>query len=256
VLLRLQFAADSKTDTMTPQAMETSNVEPAELEKFSRLAAHWWDASGPLATLHAINPLRTEYIAARAALDGARVLDVGCGGGILAEALAGHGARVVGIDLAADSIAVARAHAADAALAIDYRVASAEAVAASEAGAFDVVTCLELLEHVPDPGAIVAACARAVRPGGAVFFSTINRNLKSFLFAIIGAEYVLGMLPRGTHDYLKLIRPSELARAARRAGLDVEQLTGLHFNPLTQSYRLGAGVGVNYLCCARRPETA
>jgi 2-polyprenyl-6-hydroxyphenyl methylase/3-demethylubiquinone-9 3-methyltransferase len=238
------------------EAFDDSNAEPAELERFGRLAARWWDENGPLATLHAINPLRTDYIAARVALDGARVLDVGCGGGILCESLARRGASVVGIDLAADNIDVARAHAADEALPIDYRVTSAAAIAAAEAGTFDVVTCLELLEHVPDPGATVAACARAVKPGGRVFFSTINRNPGSFLFAIVGAEYVLGMLPRGTHDYLKLIKPSELGRAARAAGLDVEALTGLHYNPLTRSYRLGGNVLVNYFCCARRPEAA
>ncbi|HUF72836.1 MAG TPA: bifunctional 2-polyprenyl-6-hydroxyphenol methylase/3-demethylubiquinol 3-O-methyltransferase UbiG [Gammaproteobacteria bacterium] len=241
---------------MTTEAIESGNAEPAELAKFSRLASRWWDESGPLATLHAINPLRTDYIAARATLDGARVLDVGCGGGILSEALARRGARVVGIDLAGDGIDVARAHAKDAGLAIDYRVTSAEAVAAAEPDAYDVVTCLELLEHVPDPGAIVAACARAVRPGGCVFFSTINRNLRSFLLAIVGAEHVLGLLPRGTHEYLKLIRPSELARAARKAGLDVLDLTGLHYNPLTRSYWFGDGVSVNYFLSARRPVPA
>ena len=241
---------------MTSEGIESGNAEPAELARFGRLAARWWDEAGPLATLHAINPLRTDYIAGRVTLDGARLLDVGCGGGILAEALARRGARVVGIDLAGDSIDVARSHAEDAELAIDYRLTSAEAVAAAEPGAYDVVTCLELLEHVPDPGAIVAACAHAVRPGGCVFFSTINRNLKSFLFAIVGAEHVLGLLPRGTHEYLKLIRPSELARATRKAGLDVEDLTGLHYNPLARSYWLGDGVSVNYFLSARRPVPA
>jgi 2-polyprenyl-6-hydroxyphenyl methylase/3-demethylubiquinone-9 3-methyltransferase len=241
---------------MTTAAIESGNAEPAELARFSRLAARWWDASGPFAALHAINPLRTDYIADRTALDGARVLDVGCGGGILSEALARRGARVVGIDLAGDCIEAARPHAEDAGLAIDYRIASTESVAEAEPGAFDLVTCLELLEHVPDPAAIVAACARAVRPGGCVVFSTINRNPKSFLFAIVGAEYVLGLVPRGTHEYLKLIRPSELARAARRAGLDVDDLTGLHYNPLTRTYRLGDGVGVNYFLSARRPVSA
>lgn len=241
---------------MPAEAIESPNAEPAELARFGRLAARWWDESGPLGALHAINPLRTDYIAARAALDGARVLDVGCGGGILSEALAKRGANVVGIDLAGDSIDAARAHANEAGLAIDYRLTSAETLAATEPGAYDVVTCLELLEHVPDPGSIVAACARAVRPGGWVFFSTINRNPKSFLFAIVGAEYVLGLVPRGTHDYLKLIRPSELARAARHAGLDVEDMTGLHFNPLTRSYWLGDGVSVNYFVSARRPVPA
>jgi 2-polyprenyl-6-hydroxyphenyl methylase / 3-demethylubiquinone-9 3-methyltransferase len=238
------------------EGIDSINAEPAELARFGGLASRWWDETGPLATLHAINPLRTDYIAARATLAGARVLDVGCGGGILCESLARRGAHVVGIDLASDNIEAARAHAAAGGLSIDYRVTPVEAIAADESGTFDVVTCLELLEHVPDPAATVAACARAAKPGGHVFFSTINRNLRSFLLAIVGAEYVLGMLPRGTHDYRKLIRPSELARAARAAGLEVEDLTGLHYHPLTRSYHLGAGVGVNYLCSARRPEAA
>lgn len=241
---------------MTLKSLEASNSDPAELEKFERLAEQWWDESGPLATLHAINPLRTRYIADRVALDGASVLDVGCGAGILSEALARHGAKVTGLDLANDNIRVARRHAADQGLDIDYRVASIEQVAASDAGRFDVVTCLELLEHVPQPDSAIAGCARAVRPGGRVFFSTINRNLKSFMLAIVGAEYVLGLLPKGTHDYLKLIKPSELALAARSAGLVVDELAGLHFNPLTRAYHLGGNVDVNYLASATRPEAA
>jgi 2-polyprenyl-6-hydroxyphenyl methylase/3-demethylubiquinone-9 3-methyltransferase len=233
----------------------SQNAARDELEKFDRLASEWWDESGPLATLHAINPLRTGYIAERVELDGASVLDVGCGAGILSESMARAGARVTGIDLAAASIGVATEHAAAGGLAIDYRVAAVETVAAESPGAFDVVTCLELLEHVPDPAAAIAACARAVRPGGAVFLSTINRNFKSFLLAIVGAEYLLGLLPRGTHEYLKLIRPSEAGRAARRAGLVIDELTGLHFNPLTRAYRLGSNVDVNYLVFARRPES-
>jgi 2-polyprenyl-6-hydroxyphenyl methylase/3-demethylubiquinone-9 3-methyltransferase len=232
----------------------SDNAEHAEVDKFEKLAAQWWDETGPLATLHAINPLRTNYIAAHAALDGARVLDVGCGAGILSESLARRGAVVTGIDLAADNLRVAREHAATAGLAIEYRVESVAQQATANPGAFDVVTCLELLEHVPEPEAIVAACAQAVRPGGAVFFSTINRNLKSFLLAIVGAEYVLGMVPKGTHEYLKLVRPSEIGRAARAAGLEIEDLTGLHFNPLTRAYRLGGNVDVNYFVFARRPE--
>jgi 2-polyprenyl-6-hydroxyphenyl methylase/3-demethylubiquinone-9 3-methyltransferase len=241
---------------VTLKSLEASNSDPAELEKFERLAEQWWDESGPLATLHAINPLRTRYIADRVALDGASVLDVGCGAGILSEALARHGAKVTGLDLANDNIRVARRHAADQGLDIDYRVASIEQVAASDAGRFDVVTCLELLEHVPQPDSAIAGCARAVRPGGRVFFSTINRNLKSFMLAIVGAEYVLGLLPKGTHDYLKLIKPSELALAARSAGLVVDELAGLHFNPLTRAYHLGGNVDVNYLASATRPEAA
>lgn len=230
------------------------NAEPAEVEKFNALAARWWDETGPVASLHAINPLRTDYIAARARLDGASVLDVGCGAGLLSEALARRGALVTGIDLAAENIRVAVEHAAAAGLDIDYRVQSVEERAAAAPGTFDVVTCLELLEHVPDPEAVIAACARAVRPGGTVFFSTINRNAKSFLFAILGAEYVLRIVPRGTHEYLKLLRPSEIGRAARAAGLQVRELTGLHYNPLTQAYRLGGNVDVNYLVFAARPE--
>jgi 2-polyprenyl-6-hydroxyphenyl methylase/3-demethylubiquinone-9 3-methyltransferase len=208
-----------------------------------------------LSTLHAINPLRIAYIEARAPLRGARVLDVGCGAGILSEAMAARGADVVAIDLAATSIEVARSHAAERGLAVDYRVASIDDIAATEPGSFDIVTCLELLEHVPDPGAVIAACAAAVRPGGAVFFSTLNRNIKSFALAIVAAEYVLGMLPRGTHRYLKLLRPAELGRAARQAGLDLRELTGLHFDPLTQSYALGGNVDVNYLAHAMRPAS-
>lgn len=237
---------------MTPA--HSDNVAADEIGKFNRLADAWWDTSGPLKTLHAINPLRLEYIAARALLDGARVLDVGCGAGILSEAMTGRGAAVTGIDLAAENIRVATAHAALSGLSIDYRVAPAEQIAAEQPGSFDVVTCLELLEHVPRPEEVVAACALAVRPGGTVFFSTLNRNLKSFLLAIVGAEYMLGWLPRGTHEYRKMVRPAELSRAARAAGLIVSDLTGLHYNPLTDRYSLGGNVDVNYLACASRPE--
>jgi len=232
------------------------NAAADELAKFGRLADAWWDEQGPLATLHAINPLRTDYIAARTALDGARVLDVGCGAGILSEALARRGAIVTGIDLVADSIRVATEHASASGLSIDYQLRSAEQLAAAMPDAFDVVTCLELIEHVPEPGRIVAACAAAVKPGGTVFLSTLNRTAKSFLLAIVGAEYLLNMLPRGTHDYLKLVKPSEVGHAARKAGLEMFDVTGLHFNPLTGSYRLGGNVDVNYFVSARRPETA
>ena len=228
------------------------NAAADELEKFGRLAPAWWDPDGPLSTLHAINPLRCDYIAARTELDGARVLDVGCGGGILAEGLARRGAQVTGIDLAGEAVEIAREHARSQQLAVDYRTASIEAIAKESPAGFDVVTCLELLEHVPHPEQTIAACAAAVRPGGAVFFSTINRNPKSFLLAIAGAEYLLRLLPRGTHEYLKLIRPSELARAARAARLDIRELTGLHFNPLTNTYRLGGNVDVNYFAHAIR----
>jgi 2-polyprenyl-6-hydroxyphenyl methylase/3-demethylubiquinone-9 3-methyltransferase len=232
----------------------STNAAADEVEKFAHLADVWWDEAGPLATLHAINPLRLEHIASRVALDGARVLDVGCGAGILAEALARKGAKVTGIDLAAPSIGVARRHAESAGLDIDYRVIAAEEIAADTPASYDIVTCLELLEHVPHPAETIAACAKAVRPGGSVFFSTLNRTPKSFLLAIVGAEYLARMLPKGTHQYMKLIRPAEIARTARNAGLDVIELTGLHFNPVTQRYWLGGNVDVNYLAFARRPE--
>jgi 2-polyprenyl-6-hydroxyphenyl methylase / 3-demethylubiquinone-9 3-methyltransferase len=235
---------------------ETNNVDAAELEKFAALAGQWWDRNGPFKTLHDINPFRLGYIAERAELSGARVLDVGCGGGLLAEAMALRGARVLGIDMAGANLEAAREHAAVMNLSIDYRRVDVESLAELEPGAFDVVTCLELLEHVPRPQAVVAACARAVRPGGSVFFSTINRNLKSFLLAVVGAEYVLRMVPRGTHEYLKLIRPAELASWCRAADLDLRDLTGLHFNPLLQSYSLGGNVDVNYLAHASRAGAA
>ena len=232
--------------------MTMANVDAAELGKFAARAGEWWDPRGAFRALHEINGLRLDYIAARATLAGARVLDVGCGGGLLAEGLAARGARVVAIDLAPESLAAAVAHAAANALAIDYRCVDAEHIAREMAGGFDIVTCLEMLEHVPEPSEIVAACAAAVRPGGAVFFSTINRNVKSFALAIVGAEYVLGLLPRGTHEYRKLIRPAELALWCRQAGLEVTELTGLHFNPATHVYRLGGNVDVNYFACTRR----
>jgi 2-polyprenyl-6-hydroxyphenyl methylase/3-demethylubiquinone-9 3-methyltransferase len=229
------------------------NVDPAEIEKFSALAGNWWDEAGPFRTLHRINPLRLAYIRQRAPLHGAKVLDVGCGGGLLCEALADEGADVMGIDMGPANIDIARSHCALSGLAIDYQCMSVEEVAATRAGEFDIVTCLEVLEHVPDPEKVVAACGRAVRAGGTVFLSTINRNPKSFLLAIVGAEHLLRIVPRGTHEYLKLIRPSELARWCRRAGLDVRELTGLHFNPLLQQYSLGGNVDVNYSAHTVRP---
>ena len=228
------------------------NADPQELKKFEALAGRWWNPEGPMKALHEINPLRLDYIDQRAPLKGARVLDVGCGGGLLSEGMAGRGALVLGIDLAQASLDVAAAHAREHEVEVQYRCQSAEQLAEEQPGAFEIVTCLEMLEHVPDPAKVVSACARAVQPGGTVFFSTINRNLKSFLLAIVGAEHVLGMLPRGTHEYEKLIRPSELAGWCRDADLQVLGLTGLHFNPVTRSFRLGGNVDVNYFAETQR----
>ncbi|HSA90688.1 MAG TPA: bifunctional 2-polyprenyl-6-hydroxyphenol methylase/3-demethylubiquinol 3-O-methyltransferase UbiG [Burkholderiales bacterium] len=226
------------------------NVDPAEVEKFSSLAHRWWDPEGEFRPLHDINPLRLEWIAGRAGLAGASVLDVGCGGGILAEAMARRGARVTGIDLSEKALRVAQLHLHESRLGIHYEKSSVE----DFAGEFDVVTCMELLEHVPQPAAMVAACARLARPGGRVFFSTINRNPKSYLFAVVGAEYVLGLLPKGTHDYLRFIKPSELSRWSRAAGLRVEEMAGMIYNPITRRYRLGSDCDVNYLVCCSRDE--
>jgi 2-polyprenyl-6-hydroxyphenyl methylase / 3-demethylubiquinone-9 3-methyltransferase len=223
------------------------NADPAELQKFSELAHRWWDPQGEFRPLHDINPLRLDWIDERAGLAGKTVLDVGCGGGILAEAMAGRGARVTGIDLSEKSLRVAELHRLESGAAVTYEHAMAEDFAARHAGGFDVVTCMELLEHVPAPASVVAACARLARPGGQVFFSTINRNPKSYLFAVLGAEYILRLLPRGTHDYLRFIKPSELARYAREAGLRAEELIGMTYNPLTRQYRLGRDADVNYL---------
>jgi 2-polyprenyl-6-hydroxyphenyl methylase/3-demethylubiquinone-9 3-methyltransferase len=230
----------------------TVNADPAELQKFSDLAHRWWDPQGEFRPLHAINPLRLEWIERHAPLGGKDVLDVGCGGGILAEAMARRGARVTGIDLADKPLSVAQLHLMESGVAVRYELASAEDYAAAHAGEFDVLTCMEMLEHVPDPASAVAACARLLRPGGRAFFSTLNRNPKAYLFAVIGAEYVLKLLPRGTHDYARFIRPSELARWCRDAGLREEELLGMTYNPITQRYRLGPDCDVNYLLCCRR----
>jgi len=229
-----------------------SNVDPVELEKFSNLAHRWWDPEGEFRPLHDINPLRLDWIARHAALEGAAVLDVGCGGGILAEAMARRGARVTGIDLSDKALRVAELHLHESSLSIHYQKANVEDYALAHAEAFDIVTCMELLEHVPDPASMVAACARLLRPGGQVFFSTINRNAKSYLFAVVGAEYILGLLPKGTHDYMRFIKPSELARWSRAAGLRVDELIGMTYNPLTRRYRLGSDCDVNYLQRATR----
>ena len=228
------------------------NADPAELQKFSDLAHRWWDPAGEFRPLHDINPLRLEWIDRHAGLAGKGVLDVGCGGGILAEALARRGATVTGIDMADKPLQVARLHLQESLLKIDYKKVSADELAAEFPGHFDVVTCMELLEHVPDPAGMVRACAQLAKPGGRVFFSTINRNPKSYLFAVIGAEYVLGLLPKGTHDYQRFIRPSELGRWCREAGLRTEEMIGMTYNPVTKQYRLGADTGVNYLVrCVR-----
>ena len=229
-----------------------ANYDPQELAKFETLASHWWNPQGPLKTLHRINPLRLDYIDRRARLSGARVLDVGCGGGILSEGMAARGARVLGIDLVQASLDVAAAHARETGSEAEYRCIDVGQLADEQPGRFEIVTCLELLEHTPNPEGIVAACARAVQPGGTVFFSTINRNLKSFLLAIVGAEHILGLLPKGTHEYEKLIRPSELAEWCRGAGLPLQDVTGLHYNPLTRDYSLGGNVHVNYFIQTRR----
>ena len=225
-----------------------ANVDPAELAKFSALAHRWWDPTSEFRPLHEINPLRLAHIERLAAgLAGKRVLDVGCGGGILAEAMSARGATVTGIDLAERPLKVALLHRLETGSTVDYRLVSAEALAEESPGAFDVVTCMEMLEHVPDPPSTVRACAALARRGGMVFFSTINRNAKSFLLAIVGAEYVLNLLPRGTHEYARFIRPSELSRACREAGLRVTDLTGMTYNPFTKTYSLGHDVDVNYL---------
>jgi len=229
------------------------NADPAEVQKFSDLAHRWWDPASEFKPLHEINPLRLDWIDAAAGLAGKNVLDVGCGGGILSEGMASRGAEVTGIDLSEKALGVARLHLFESGLKVDYQLTSAEEFAAAHPARFDVVTCMEMLEHVPDPASTIAACARLVKPGGHVFLSTLNRNPKSYLFAIIGAEYLLKLLPRGTHDYAKFLRPSELARFCREAGLDTAEITGLSYNPLTQVYSLGRDTDVNYMVRTRRP---
>jgi 2-polyprenyl-6-hydroxyphenyl methylase/3-demethylubiquinone-9 3-methyltransferase len=236
-------------------AVDTQNVDDAEIARFSALAHRWWDPKSEFRPLHEINPLRLDWIDAHCPLAGLKALDVGCGGGILAEAMAQRGANVLGIDLAEKPLAVARLHQLESGVPARYELIAAEALAAREPGAFDVVTCMEMLEHVPDPASIVKACATLVRPGGQVFFSTINRNPKSYLFAVVGAEYVLRLLPRGTHEYQKFIKPSELSRDCRAAGLDVREVIGMSYNPLTKKYWLGRDTDVNYLVHAVKQDS-
>ena len=235
---------------------EFVNADPAELAKFSELAHRWWDPDSEFRPLHQINPLRLEWINQLSPLEGQKVLDVGCGGGILSDSMARKGAEVTGIDLASKALRVARLHALEAQTPrVQYREVSVEELAQESPGSFDTVTCMEMLEHVPDPQSVVTACARLVKPGGWVFFSTINRNAKAFALAIVGAEYLLKMLPQGTHEYAKFIRPSELAGACRNAGLDVLQVRGMQYSPLTGRYWLSGDTSVNYMFAARRLST-
>jgi|SRR5579872_856209 len=249
---RLATRADILRSAMhSPETTRSANADPGEIGKFDAVAARFWDPAGEFRPLHLLNPVRTRYIAAHAALRGSRVLDVGCGGGLLAEALTREGAAVTAIDLAPGMIEVARLHAAESGLAIDYRTVEAETLRASGA-TFDVVTCMEMLEHVPQPADMLASLAALIRPGGALFVSTLNRNLRSFLMAIVAGEYLLKLLPRGTHEYERLIRPSELARWARGAGLTLTDLAGIELSPFTGHAALTRNVAVNYLACFRR----
>lgn len=232
-----------------------TNIDTREIAKFEALASRWWDLDSEFKPLHEINPLRANWIDLHSPVAGRSVLDVGCGGGILCEALAQRGARVTGIDMGEAPLAVAELHKLESNVSVDYRQSTAEQLAATQPEQFDIVTCLEMLEHVPDPGSVIKACARLVKPGGHLYFSTINRNPKSYLFAVIGAEYVLKLLPKGTHDYGKFIRPAELCGWLRLAGLDLQRMTGLIYNPLTRVYRLNQqDVSVNYMVHAVRPE--
>ncbi|SDK32717.1 3-demethylubiquinone-9 3-methyltransferase [Methylophilus rhizosphaerae] len=224
-----------------------ANVEAAEVNKFAELAHQWWDPQGVFKPLHQLNPLRLDYIDSRASLHGKQVLDVGCGGGILSESMARRGAQVTGIDMAEKSLQVAQLHALEANLQVEYRCIAIEALAEEKPQAFDVVTCMEMLEHVPDPASIVSACAALVKPGGHVFFSTLNRNAKAYLMAVVGAEYLLNLLPKGTHDYSKFIKPSELAAWLRHSGLELQHQTGLTYHPLSKQYHLTADTSVNYM---------
>jgi len=242
------MSVTSETETLKP------NVDHHEIQKFDELAHRWWDKDSEFKALHDINPLRLNYIDQRAQIRGKTVLDVGCGGGILSESMALRGATVTGIDMGETPLSVANLHSLETGVDINYQQITAETLADQQPASFDVVTCMEMLEHVPDPESVIDACARLVKPNGHVFFSTINRNPKSFLLAIVGAEYVMNMIPRGTHEYAKFIRPSELEYAARNSGLQLNDITGMHYNPIFQSYHLGKDVGVNYLMHFHRPE--
>lgn len=229
------------------------NADPLEIQKFSELAHRWWDPTSEFRPLHEINPLRLEWINAKVPLAGKRVIDIGCGGGILAESMARKGANVTGIDLSEKALKVADLHSLESSVNVRYKLIAAEAMASEEAGQYDVVTCMEMLEHVPDPSAIVQACAALVKPGGHVFMSTLNRNPKAYLFAVLGAEYILRLLPKGTHDYDKFITPAELSQFARSAGLDINGMRGMGYNPLTKIYSLNNDTSVNYLMACTRP---
>jgi len=237
---------------MNAPLQQSTNADPAEVQKFSDLAHRWWDPNSEFKPLHDINPLRTGWIDQAIGLNGKKIIDIGCGGGLLSEAMATEGANVTGIDLSDKALGVAKLHLLESGAKVDYRHIAAETMAAEHPGAFDAVTCLEMLEHVPDPQQTVYACAQLVKPGGDVFLSTLNRNPKAYLFAIIGAEYILNMLPKGTHDYAKFIKPAELVRMARHAGLDLVSMVGMSYNPLTKVYSLGNDTSVNYLLHLRR----
>ena len=242
-----------RRDRRFPAMIPVMNADPLELQKFSDLAHRWWDPTSEFRPLHEINPLRLEWINARAPLAGKTVLDIGCGGGILTESMARKGATVSGIDLSEKALKVADLHSLESGVQVRYEMISAEELATREPGRYDIVTCMEMLEHVPDPASVVRACATLVKPGGQVFFSTLNRNPKSYLFAVIGAEYLLRLLPRGTHDYAKFITPAELSQFIRNAGMTVEGLKGMGYNPLTQMYSLNQDTSVNYLIACSRP---
>lgn len=233
--------------------MHAANVNPVELEKFAALANRWWDENGPQKPLHQLNPARLGYVRERVALRGARVLDVGCGGGLLSEALAGEGATVVALDLAPELIEIARLHLLESRRAVDYRLQSVESLADSEPGSFDAITCMEMLEHVPDPLSVIRACATLLKPGGRLFLSTLNRTPAAFALAIVGAEYIAGLLPKGTHDYTSFIRPSELAAWLRAAGLQLDDVSGLAYDPIRGKAWVGGPTAVNYLATATRP---